>query len=270
VKQLSGVFLLGLTGCVEDGPTMHKVKEAWASETAVQAGPSVTATLVLAAVTAELCTRQGEGIWDNVETGDVLPVAESLNASLAYPEITDLVVRSEDSVEFTVEQTHIFDRDEALVQGTVTPGTEYFLVEFMVSPGTAGDGPGSAVATVSLHASPDCEATGTWVQGSAAWKDLDQKTHTVSLPPSDQETEGVELVRNSAFVPEEGTLGWSGQMRGEAREWISDTAEQLEVEGDTGGTDSDTGFDRILPTAAWPGTASGDSWKSAVSITVGL
>ena len=57
--------LLGLGACdAQPGPPLSRIAQAWAAETADLASDSITGTLVLGALTAELCVAQTSGTLD--------------------------------------------------------------------------------------------------------------------------------------------------------------------------------------------------------------
>jgi hypothetical protein len=259
--------VLVVTGCQPDfGRYYSSLTDAWAEQTLDSAGPSITAALMIAGLTSELCRRQID--WSEETEGQPPPLSSVLLEAMGSPVIDTINIQT-DLTEIYLREVHIMDREEASIRIVPNPGEVYSLTA-EVRDGRDGATFGSLTFTI---ADP-CDGSSRWVTGSAKWTDLSGIKHTITIPADETD---IGLKFNCAYAPNDGTLEWSGELSGQTRRFTSADAAEIDWVYDTEPAGLDTGtsgedcslFDGVSA-IEWSGTVAGgqEDWSTTTIVDI--
>ena len=282
VRRFSLTVLL-LTGCQ---PTYSRyfssLTESWAEQTLDVAGPSITAALVIAGMTSEIC--QTQVVWSEISPNDEPPFSDELLDAMGNPMISSITV-DEDTTEVWLDGLLIMDREDARLRLAPASTSSSFSLTAEVQDGVTEETFGSLTFTVA----DACTGDARWVTGNAKWTDLSAINHTITIP-ADETDLGLKF--GCAYVPEDGTLAWSGQINEQTRRFTSAEAAEIEwrysaterSRQDTGMQDTgtqDTGSAPFEPLAdcdsfsgvtaiEWGGRVTGgnDDWSASTVVDI--
>ena len=263
--------VLLLSGCE---PSLDKyfssLADAWADQTLDAAGPSITAALVIAGLTDELCRSDID--WDGVEEGEHPPFSSVMLQAMGFPEI-DIVSIEDNLTEIYLREVRIMDREEASLRIVPDSSESTFTLTAEIKDGRDGETFGSLTFTVDS----DCSESSRPVTGNAKWSDLSGIEHIITIPADDTD---VGLKFDCAYIPHDGTLFWSGTVSGQVRRFTSADAAEIvwRYQGSDTTTPTDTGTaspkdcDGISDVVAidWSGTVVGgsDDWNATTVLDI--
>ncbi|MFT4979215.1 MAG: hypothetical protein ACI8S6_005125 [Myxococcota bacterium] len=209
---LAALVLLG--GCLPSGTGLFgALTDSWSDTTLEVAQPAVSAALLVAGMTAELCrVNTSPEYWQSLARGDALPLSPELDAALGDPLIDS--VTTDTGVQVVLEGVRIIDRDNAFLRFTVASSTDSYALNVDVLDGR-NDAPFAQMVFSTTQGCEGAIVDSVWIAGESRWTDLSGITHTISLPADDGLSIGLNL--DCGFVPTAGTLSWQGELDGQAR-----------------------------------------------------
>ncbi len=245
----AAALLLLLSGCAtQPDQPLQAVELGLAQEAAYVAGPSVTATLLSAAMASEACAGQ-DGLWDDVVVGDSPPFSARLSAALgADAQVSALSRANATSVTLEIEGARLLGWSGLALELDAEgdgEGLELGLVAVM-----DGERVGESSASV-LQGCADVPR----VSGSAEWTDPAGRAHTLSYPLSASE----ELILDGdiPWLPTAGDLRWEALVREVANSLETAEADQLTI---------DESADP--PTATWPAIVTSQGWSNDATVPI--
>ncbi|MFT5681078.1 MAG: hypothetical protein ACI8RZ_001984 [Myxococcota bacterium] len=262
------VPMLLLTSCQPGfGKYYSSLTDAWADQTLESAGPSITAALMIAGLTSELCSKQID--WNNQTAGEPPPLSEVLLEAMGEPLIDSIDIQ-EDLTEIYLREVRIMDRDEASIRIVPSTGVNSYSLTAEVQDGRDGETFGSLTFTIS----DPCDGSSRWVTGNAKWTDLTGVLHTITIPADDTD---IGLKFDCAYAPNDGTLQWSGEIEGQTRLFSSSEAAEIDwfynsttANVDTAGGQVDcVRFDGVSA-IEWSGTVVGgqEDWSTSTAVDI--
>lgn len=270
------VALLG--GCLPSGTSLiDAITDSWSQTTLEVAEPAVSAALLVAGLTAELCRADTTpDYWDALQPGDSLPLSPELDAALGEPRVESTA--TDGNIQVILEGVRIIDRDNAFLRFTVASSADAYALNVDVLDGR-NDAP---FAQLRFSVDQGCEGSiedAVWVSGESRWTDLSGTTHTINLPADDGLSVGLNI--ECGFIPSAGTLSWQGVIEGQNR--TIETSDAAEISFDTAVAKDTADTDDALigescarlagrTVASWPGTVRGGSgeWSVSEALTVVL
>lgn len=246
--------LLALSaGCIEE-PTepLSRVSSALSGETAEASAASVSLSLVLAGLTAELCASQDEDVWASVKPGDPPPFDAETLAALGDPVAEDVDLARSGAARITLGGLDALDYEDATALLYLDAGGAEFSLQATLLTASEGASQGSTFGQVQLNGRSGCTAEQGWVSGSLQWTIADGSRYAVAIPGGTSDGLGLAFGTGLPYLPSAGSLRWSGRMRGEDR--LLDTRDAVRISESSAG-------DAI--TATWPADATGDGWEAS-------
>ena len=271
-RSLALLPLLLLPACLpDDSGILDAITDSWSTSTLEIAEPAISAALLVAGVTAELCRADiATDDWEALGTGDTLPLSAELEAALGAPLIDQ--ISTDGNVQVTLEGVRIIDRDNAFLRFTVASSPDAYALNVDVLDGR-NDVP---FGQLRLSIDQGCDGVvpgAVWVAGEARWTDLSGLTHTINLPADDGLSIGLNI--DCGFIPNAGTLSWQGSIEGQTRAIETSDAAEITLYASDGTSEPDEDdvlCERIVgrSEARWPGTVrgGGGEWSVSSELTV--
>ncbi len=255
--------VLLLVGCQPSFDRYYSsLTDSWADQTLESAGPSITAALIIAGMTSELC--RSDITWSSLSEEGSPPLSSVLLEAMGEPEIDEISVE-DDLTEIYLRDVRIMDRDQASVRLVPNRSESSYSLTAEVRDGRDGETFGSLTFSVS----DACDSS----SGNAKWTDLAGVQHTITIPADDTD---IGLKFDCAYAPNDGTLQWTGEIDGQTRLFTTSDAAEIDwYYGDSTTAADDTGAvdcDRFSGVSAieWSGTVVGgqEDWSTTTAVDI--
>ena len=248
-----GLAVLSFGCAVPEATQLSRLTRAWAVETADAAGPAVTATMMMGALSAALCVHRGDEDFASLASGDELPLKPSLQAALGSPTIEE--ISSEGGLSLVLTGVDVLDRTAQLlrIKGT-EDGTQYSVeIDALIDDGTEVVEVAKLVSFGQLRLDLDngCVKSQSLARGKALWIETTERRHDVQLPADSELGGDLSFGGPVPYLPATGAIGWSARVDGQERSVTSEDAGEIRV---------DT-LDGELPIGRWPVIARGPGWS---------
>jgi hypothetical protein len=234
VRRSELVFCLLVVSACGSQPdqALLAVEQGRAREAALEGSPTVSATLLLTAVTVEACVGQA-GLWDDVEVGDPAPLSDGLSALLGDPTVSELTRTVAHTVAMVLDGVSLWGQAGALLSLDAQGDGSAMQMDILAEVDSA------TFASLTLQVANGC-ADVPRVTGTSEWDHDDGSQETVKFPVGETPLffEG-----EVPWLPTSGDLVWTGQVRTTANSLSTDDAATMSV--DSAGD---------LPVASWPAT----------------
>ena len=237
-------------GCGQRGPPLTRLVDAWTEETINRARPTMTDTLVLAALAAEMCVERQNPAWTELAFGQPLPTSDALGGVFGSGTVQQ-VDQAENIVMVVVDGVALESQDPVWMRIGFSNTEGLFQVEFSALVGGGDDGTergnGEAFGTVTVTVNGACSVAESIVNGSALWVDSGGRRAELMLP--DDSALGNQLrlrLGDTPRFPTNGAIAWTtGVGEGERKLTTQDATEIFE---------DDEGL------VQWPVTVRGPGW----------
>jgi hypothetical protein len=241
-------------GCASTEDTqLSRLTRAWAVETAEAAGPAVTATVLMGALSAALCAHRADEDFLALGSGDELPLHPALEAALGSPKIEAMGV--EGGLSLVLTGVDVLDRTAQLlrIKGT-EDGTQYSVeIDALIDDGVDAVEVAKLVSFGQLRLDLDsgCSSDQSLARGKALWIDTTERRHDVQLPADSELGGDLSFGGPVPYLPRSGAIGWSARVDGQERTVTSEDAGEIRVDSPDG----------EVPTGRWPVIARGPGWS---------
>jgi len=252
------LIVVASVGCAPTGPPLSRLVQAWAAETAEHASDPLTGTLVLAALTAELCSSELLDSLGEVENNTELSLSPQLQDALGAPKLYSLEYSDAGVGQMMLSGVDIAGRTGQWLRVTLTTQEEQILAEYaaLVDEPSGATEPArlDGFGQISLHVGTGCTNTRSMVGGSALWVDEENRRHEVKIP-ADQEL-GSDLVFGSdrPWIPVSGAISWEARIENQRRTVTTEDAAEIRM--------SEDGESR------WPVDVYGPDWSGTALTTI--
>ncbi|MDG1478442.1 MAG: hypothetical protein P8R54_02580 [Myxococcota bacterium] len=263
VRAVEMLPVLLLVGCQPSFDRYYSsLTDSWATQTLESAGPSITAALIIAGMTTELCRT--DVTWSSLSEEGSPPLSSVLLEAMGEPEI-DEISAEEDLIEVYLRDVRIMDRDQASIRLVPNRSESSYSLTAEVRDGRDGETFGSLTFTVS----DGCDSS----SGNAKWTDLVGVQHTIAIPADDTD---IGLKFDCAYAPNDGTLQWTGELDSETRQFTTADAAEIDWNYEDGTVAADDtavlDCERFNDVSAinWGGTVVGglDDWSTAIAVDI--
>jgi len=232
-SDVAALFLL-LPACgSQPDQALLAVEQGRAREAALASSPTVSATLLLTAVTVEACVGQA-GLWDDAAVDGPAPLSDTLASLLGDPTVTELSRTDAHTVSMVLDGVSLWGQTGAALSLDAVGDGSAMQMDI------AAEVDGASFASLTLQVANGC-ADVPRVTGTSEWDQDDGSQETVKFPST--EDTSLFFQGQVPWLPSAGDLVWTGQVR--------ETANSLST-GDATGMSVDSSGD--LPVASWPAT----------------
>lgn len=254
------LLLLSLCACGvtegEEPVLLDRYVEALAASTAEVAAPAVWSGLVLGGVAVELCQRREQGGGEPWVLGAAPPLHEELIRALGEPVVAEV---DDQAGAFAALLSGVtLGGPEGALRLSSSPGAVAFEVQAVVLNAIEG---GAVVATADLAVAEGCLPGANLVSGSLRRTDGLGRESQLVFPANAGLDAGLAMSSLHPYLPQQGSLGWSGVLEGEDRSLLADDAAKIAIEEGEGSA---------LPFAVWPVLVEGGAWQAAIELELGL
>ena len=232
-ELLAVLVLLPACGSQPD-EALLAVQEGRAREAALAGSPTVSATLLLTAVTVEACADQA-GLWADAAVGGAAPLSDPLSALLGYPTVSEFTRTDAHTAEMVLDGVSLWDHSDVSLSLNAQGDGSAMQMDI------AADSGETSFAALSLEVANGCIDVPR-VTATSTWDQDDGSEETVKFPVGESP---LFFQGPAPWLPSAGDLVWEGQVRTVANSMTTDDASTMTV--DSSGD---------LPVASWPATVS--------------
>ena len=255
----SSVVLLAALGCDQAaGPPLTRLTQAWAADTAEHAADSMTASLLLGALSSEICVQWAQGTAEEPVSGSPFLLSEPLSWALGEPVVHSVELDSEQWSQMVLSGINLMGLSDQWLRIQITEQDGDLTFDFapLLDDNDVVDEPARLVGfgQSSLIVQSECMAQQTMVTGTALWIDTNNQRHELKLPADQELGSDIVFTEGLPWVPLSGGISWEARIDSQRRSITTEDADELRM--------NSAGVGR------WPVMVHGPDWSGSALVTI--
>jgi len=227
-------------------------------DTADQAEKSIAATLVLGALSAEICAMRNLDEVPIPVVGHPFPMSDELGAILGMPAVHSVESGEPMWSQVVLSNVRLGERTGQWLRIALSEQDEQLSLDFapLIDDANSNGEPArmAGFGQINVLVAPECTEEHSVVSGNALWIDEDNRRHEVSLPADQELGSNLVFAGDVPWLPVSGTISWEARIDKQRRSLVSEDATEIRInsEGE----------------ALWPVVIHGSDWSGTALTTI--